>query len=771
MYRTRKYLQRILLSISLLIAISLSLTSLTLYNHSHNTVRDIQYEAVRKVLTQVEYNIGFLGAMIDSLAFNLYFDNDFIPLMYSDNLDVYDVVNKQTKLDKWVTTNSYLHSIILYNGRADRFYAGGPIDIEYEADLTKRIRELLDRPDDIQRGRLVPLSLDSSEQGADVFSYVMFESNDYEVGDSVMLFNVKSEWMLDNIHRLNNLGAEGTGTMFVVDGDGRTYDANVRTSSISPEVRRAVEERLQLREEPTGQFTHRIDGKKQLVTYMATDRYGWTVVNLQPYDEIFGKIVRWRTTTLLLAGAFFLLSLGLSVLVSHKLYRPIDNLLNQVKGGGKAEADEGQPAAKDEMVFLADAYLRMREGRRQEREGYEADRAFAKKYGLRRLLSDSEAVSKEELETLIEQHGLRLYREDRIVCCILSVDNYVQLDRHVSAAEKRLYAFAITNIAEEIVSRRYPCECVDMRSGHYAVLVGGVPSRGEEEELVELFRDVQRTVMDYYRIGLSAAIGSAFASYEDTHRKYEEAQQLMAYRMVYGRMAVITRGMVLDRAESREFQLPPELEKRLIECVKSGQPAAFEETLQKLLQHMSKLHPDLIFHSALLLLLAMKQAVSEMNANRLTPLSIDWSKAQARLAERETLQGLAEDVTALFREIESRRDSRERTKNHILIDTIKEYIEDNYQDPNLSLQGIAAMLKMSSAHVGKMFKQSEAISVAEYITEIRLSHTIFHLETSDKSVSDVMERVGFINRSNFYKLFKNKFGVTPNEYRLKKSIL
>jgi AraC-like DNA-binding protein len=33
-----------------------------------------------------------------------------------------------------------------------------------------------------------------------------------------------------------------------------------------------------------------------------------------------------------------------------------------------------------------------------------------------------------------------------------------------------------------------------------------------------------------------------------------------------------------------------------------------------------------------------------------------------------------------------------------------------------------------------------------------------------------MEKVGFMNRSNFYKLFKNKYGVTPNEYRLKKTI-
>jgi AraC-like DNA-binding protein len=34
----------------------------------------------------------------------------------------------------------------------------------------------------------------------------------------------------------------------------------------------------------------------------------------------------------------------------------------------------------------------------------------------------------------------------------------------------------------------------------------------------------------------------------------------------------------------------------------------------------------------------------------------------------------------------------------------------------------------------------------------------------------VMEKIGYSSESTFFKLFKKRFGVTPKEYRLKKTL-
>jgi AraC-like DNA-binding protein len=77
------------------------------------------------------------------------------------------------------------------------------------------------------------------------------------------------------------------------------------------------------------------------------------------------------------------------------------------------------------------------------------------------------------------------------------------------------------------------------------------------------------------------------------------------------------------------------------------------------------------------------------------------------------------------------------------------------------------MVRLSSAHISKLFKQKNGVGIPEYITEVRLQHTLSLLKRQEHSVNQIMEMVGFTNQSYFFRLFKKKFGTTPKEYRLK----
>lgn len=772
-YRSRKYLQRILLSISLLITLSLSLTSWTLYRYSESIVRGTQYDANMKVLSQVNYNIGLLGKMIDTQAYNLFVDNDVVSLLYGGGMDRFELANKQFKLDKWVNSNTFIHSVILYNARMDRFYAGGNLDIQYEQELQAQIKGYLADAGRVTKAELLPMRMNTaSQQELDVFTYVMYESTPgYKPGSGVMLINVKPEWVFDNIRRLNDIGTEQAGELFIVGREGHAFTENLKPRELDGKLRSSIEAHRQESGMKPGLFSLELEGRKQLVSYMPTDVFGWTLVNMQPYEVIFGALNRWKTTTLVLTGCFFLVSLVLSVVVSHRLYGPIRKLVGQIKVSGGEQGEEAH-AGKDDLSLLTETYRRILDMKDTAAppSAPASDLNLVKNYNLRRLLADGSSIPRKELEEQIQEHGMRLNPDSPMLCCILSIDHYRQFEQSATKAEKRLYAFAVMNIAEEVISRHFLCESVDMRSGHFVLIISGFEPEGVQERLTASMKEIVSVVESYYRISLSAAVGPDFRNYEEMHRNYELTQKVLDYRIVYGARSVITYETVKARMENRDFQLPPELEKKLAESLKSGNAAMFEDALHRMLQHMEKLHPDIIFHAVLLLLKTIRQAVTEMNLNKLTPVTVDWNQLQMQVMEKETLGAMAEELLALFREIGQRREDGDSGKNRILFDTIKEFIEDHYQDPNLSLQGIASMLKMSSAHVGKLFKQSEQMSVAEYITEIRLAHTVRLLESTDKSVSEVMERVGFMNRSNFYKLFKNKFGVTPNEYRLKKVI-
>lgn len=49
-----------------------------------------------------------------------------------------------------------------------------------------------------------------------------------------------------------------------------------------------------------------------------------------------------------------------------------------------------------------------------------------------------------------------------------------------------------------------------------------------------------------------------------------------------------------------------------------------------------------------------------------------------------------------------------------------------------------------------------------------MNQAVYLLSNSKLSVSDIIESVGYDNSSYFYRIFKEKYGMSPKEYRGRK---
>lgn len=61
------------------------------------------------------------------------------------------------------------------------------------------------------------------------------------------------------------------------------------------------------------------------------------------------------------------------------------------------------------------------------------------------------------------------------------------------------------------------------------------------------------------------------------------------------------------------------------------------------------------------------------------------------------------------------------------------------------------------------------MSTSTYINQSRLAHAQVLLQDPEKSIGDIVLMCGFESASYFTKLFKEKFGMTPSQYRKEKS--
>ncbi|WP_298554152.1 two-component regulator propeller domain-containing protein [uncultured Algibacter sp.] len=98
-----------------------------------------------------------------------------------------------------------------------------------------------------------------------------------------------------------------------------------------------------------------------------------------------------------------------------------------------------------------------------------------------------------------------------------------------------------------------------------------------------------------------------------------------------------------------------------------------------------------------------------------------------------------------------------------LVSRIKEVIETNLNEPNLSPSFVSDEMAMSSSKLYRKIKQLTDLSPNEFIRTIRLKKSAQLLKTKNYNVSEVSDMVGFNDPLYFSRVFKKQFGYAPSK--------
>lgn len=94
----------------------------------------------------------------------------------------------------------------------------------------------------------------------------------------------------------------------------------------------------------------------------------------------------------------------------------------------------------------------------------------------------------------------------------------------------------------------------------------------------------------------------------------------------------------------------------------------------------------------------------------------------------------------------------------------KDFMLSNYSQ-DISLDDISRQSCLSPTHLFRTFKQIYNCSPHQYLIQIRLDNARHMLKSTNYTLNEIVNLVGFTCPSTFIKLFKNKFQFTPGTYR------
>ena len=102
-----------------------------------------------------------------------------------------------------------------------------------------------------------------------------------------------------------------------------------------------------------------------------------------------------------------------------------------------------------------------------------------------------------------------------------------------------------------------------------------------------------------------------------------------------------------------------------------------------------------------------------------------------------------------------------------LMRNVEQFVLQNMSRGQISLEDMAAAMGMSRVPFFHKIRAITTKTPAEIVREIRLKHACTLLVTTNINLSELAINVGFMTAENFSNIFKDKYGMTPLEYRLK----
>ncbi len=134
-----------------------------------------------------------------------------------------------------------------------------------------------------------------------------------------------------------------------------------------------------------------------------------------------------------------------------------------------------------------------------------------------------------------------------------------------------------------------------------------------------------------------------------------------------------------------------------------------------------------------------------------------------QLKERDALQ-------AEIKRLSSNKAGTEKETNATLFSRLEEWMGANnaYVNPQITIKEVAAALSTNTRYLSEAIRNETQQTFNDYVNTLRLEQAC-RLILSDKfsqmTIEGIAVESGFSTRSNFYRLFRSKYGLTPSELK------
>lgn len=347
---------------------------------------------------------------------------------------------------------------------------------------------------------------------------------------------------------------------------------------------------------------------------------------------------------------------------------------------------------------------------------------------------------------------------------IVELDIYSKSDRldEKTKKESELMAFTLHNISQEMVQRSNAGEvCRGKENRVYILFYTNKPVEFRQT-ITEICDGIIRQMNQIMQLAVNVGIGSYVSGLENIYVSCEEAEEALAYHYIMGGNHVIE---IESIREKKGWADGEELVENIVLHVKKNDI----REIKKDMAAMETVLRDYRYErrSAGTILQRVVDMLDELcRLSKLENEEGDLSREQVldqilTAEEWRTAVKLLEDYCV---DVGMRLEKQKNVGGRRYAVEAIHYMEKNYGDCELSLNGVYSYLNISTSRFSTIFKQATGTTFMEALTGIRMQKARELLEHTDMKNYEIAERVGFSDSHYFSVAFKKIIGKTPTEY-------
>ncbi len=363
----------------------------------------------------------------------------------------------------------------------------------------------------------------------------------------------------------------------------------------------------------------------------------------------------------------------------------------------------------------------------------------------------------------LREYGIDILDARKWLAAVIHVEKMERSEDQVLSQHQELIPISVKKLVEDHLKPYCRFAVFDSIEG--ITVIAAVDQDNTQTGLINLLNDICRESRRFLEVTITVGVGHSCGTLQEISRSYQTAVDALGYRAIVGSGKTIYINDV-EPVSRGKLQLDAKGEAELVSAIKFGPAELIGTVIQGLISRMDDVRVHArqyqvymlsIVNCVIRLMQQYDLDMGEMFGDQ-TP----YGEILAGIHRREEFAAWLIPVACRMNEALNR--ERDNTTRKVILEA-REYIQDNYSNPELSVEMLCRHLHMSPAYFSTVFKKETGQTYINYLTEVRLEKAVELLNTTEDKTYVIAQKVGYQEQNYFSYVFKKKYGISPTRYR------